>query len=140
MKRARLMLPTFLLAVVIGCGGGDEESSSSDGGAPTAPAPAAPAEGGAGALQVAADETGALKFDKDSLTAKPGKVTITMDNPSPVPHAVVIRGKGVNEAGETVNQGGKSTASAELKAGTYEFLCPVAGHDKAGMKGTLTVK
>jgi uncharacterized cupredoxin-like copper-binding protein len=27
-----------------------------------------------------------------------------------------------------------------LKPGTYEFYCPVPGHEQAGMKGTLTVQ
>jgi uncharacterized cupredoxin-like copper-binding protein len=36
--------------------------------------------------------------------------------------------------------GGKSTVTADLKPGTYEFYCPVDGHKAAGMKGTLTVK
>ena len=43
--------------------------------------------------------------------------------------------------GETVGEGEKSTAGpVELKAGEYEFYCPVDGHEAAGMKGTLTVE
>jgi plastocyanin len=91
-------------------------------------------------LALAADSGGQLKFDKSSLSAKAGKVTITMDNPSPVPHAIAIEGSGVNESGSTVGMGGKSTATASLKPGTYTFFCPVDGHKDAGMKGTLTVK
>jgi uncharacterized cupredoxin-like copper-binding protein len=30
--------------------------------------------------------------------------------------------------------------SADLKPGTYTFLCTVDGHAAAGMKGTLTVQ
>ena len=30
------------------------------------------------------------------------------------------------------------TASAQLKAGKYEFYCPVDGHKQAGMEGKLT--
>jgi uncharacterized cupredoxin-like copper-binding protein len=29
--------------------------------------------------------------------------------------------------------------TVDLKAGKYEFYCPVDGHKQAGMKGTLTV-
>jgi uncharacterized cupredoxin-like copper-binding protein len=45
----------------------------------------------------------------------------------------------VEVAGDTVEKGGVSKASAELKAGKYEFYCPVDGHKQAGMEGTLTV-
>ena len=62
-----------------------------------------------------------------------------MDNPSSLPHAVEIEGNGVEEEGETVEKGGVSKASADLRAGEYEFYCPVDGHKQAGMEGTLTV-
>ena len=91
-------------------------------------------------LMLSADPSGALKFDKTSLSAKPGKVTIVMDNPSDVPHAVEIEGEGVEEEGETVGKGGVSKVSADLKAGEYEYYCPVGNHADAGMEGTLTVR
>ena len=90
-------------------------------------------------LMLSADPSGALKFDKTSLSAKPGKVTIVMDNQSDVPHAVEIEGEGGEEEGETVGKGGVSKVSADLKAGEYEFYCPVGNHADAGMEGTLTV-
>ena len=62
-----------------------------------------------------------------------------MDNPSDLPHAVEIEGNGVEVEGETVEKGGVSKASADLKPGKYEFYCPVDGHKQAGMEGTLTV-
>jgi plastocyanin len=96
-------------------------------------------QGGGSTLKLAADPSGALKFDKTSLSAKPGEVTIDMDNPSDVPHAIEIEGQGVEEEGEVVEKGGVSTVSADLEAGEYEFYCPVGNHEAAGMKGTLTV-
>ena len=57
--------------------------------------------GGATKLKLTADPGGALKFDKTTLTAKAGKVTITMDNPSDVPHAVEVEGNGVEEETKT---------------------------------------
>jgi uncharacterized cupredoxin-like copper-binding protein len=89
---------------------------------------------------LAADPSGALKFDKSKLTAKAGPVVVVMDNPSSVPHAVEISGNGVEAKGNVVNKGGTSTAKADLKAGKYEYYCPVPGHKQAGMTGTLTVK
>jgi plastocyanin len=133
-----------------GCGG-DDDNGSSDTGASAPPASESTPStestdttesggGGGETLKLSADPSGALKFDKDTLDAKAGKVTITMDNPSSVPHAVAVEGNGVDKDGETVNQGGTSTVSVDLKAGEYSFYCPVDGHEQAGMKGTLTVK
>jgi plastocyanin len=119
---------------IAGCGGDDDDDSN--GGGDTGGGASA---GEAQTLKIAADPSGALKFDKSSLTAKAGNVTIVMDNPSDVPHAVEIEGNGVEVEGETVGKDGVSRASAEVKAGEYEFYCPVDGHKQAGMEGTLTV-
>ncbi|MFL5883537.1 MAG: plastocyanin/azurin family copper-binding protein [Thermoleophilaceae bacterium] len=132
---------------VAGCGSSSKSSSSSS----TSSTPAAPATtsttpksssggGGGGNLKLSADPSGALKFDKSSLSSKAGSVTITMSNPSSVPHGVAIQGSGINKVGSTVNQGGTSTVTAKLKPGKYTFYCPVPGHRQAGMQGTLTVQ
>jgi uncharacterized cupredoxin-like copper-binding protein len=137
---------------VAGCGDDDDSSDGGSGGADTGASTQAEDTGGAYAtddngggggggetLKIAADPGGQLKFDKSSLTAKAGKVTIVMDNPSDLPHAVEIEGDGVEVAGEVVMKGGVSKAGADLKAGEYEFYCPVGNHKDAGMEGTLTV-
>jgi plastocyanin len=138
--------------VAAGCGSDKNSSSasSSDTGASAPPSSASTQStdtgstssgGGGGAqLKLAADPGGALKFDKSTLQAKAGKVTIVMDNPSSIPHAVAVEGQGVDKDGQTVTQGGKSTVSVDLKAGSYTFYCPVDGHKAAGMQGKLTVK
>ena len=89
-------------------------------------------------LALAADKTN-LKFDKTSLQAKAGKVTIAMKNPAPIPHDVSLQGKGVNTKGKVVKGGGTSTVTADLKPGTYTFYCSVDAHRQAGMQGKLTV-
>ncbi|HEY1597188.1 MAG TPA: plastocyanin/azurin family copper-binding protein [Thermoleophilaceae bacterium] len=133
---------------VAGCGSGGSNSSSSASSTPAStPAPAAstpatstPASGGGNSLKLSANAGGALKFNTTSLSAKAGKVTITMANPSQIPHGVAIKGNGVNTVGKVVGNGGDSTVTANLKPGTYTFYCPVPGHEQAGMKGTLTVQ
>jgi plastocyanin len=103
----------------------------------------APSQGAAGkgsALAVTADASGALKFDKTSLDAAAGPVTLEMTNPSAVPHDISIKGGGVDQHGSATENGGKSTVTADLKPGSYEFYCSLPGHEQAGMKGTLTVK
>ncbi len=133
---------------VAGCGGDDDDNggggSGSGGAAQTntgGGGGTASGGGGGQTLKLAADPNGALKFDKTSLTAKAGKVTIVMTNDSEVPHAVEVEGNGVEKEGKTVQGGnGTSDVTANLKAGKYEFYCPVDGHKAAGMKGELTVQ
>jgi uncharacterized cupredoxin-like copper-binding protein len=139
-----LAVLSLALAAVAGCGGGDDNNATTS--TPTSTTQATtttPSGGGGGAgsnLTISADPSGALKFNKSALSGKSGRVTIKMDNPSPVEHAVSIKGNGVDAGGSTVGKGGVSTATANLKPGKYEFFCPVDGHEQAGMKGTLTVK
>jgi uncharacterized cupredoxin-like copper-binding protein len=146
------MKTTFAVAAgvvalgVAGCGSSNSSSTTST--TSSTPAPASTgssttSSGGAGAstnLKLAADPSGALKFDKSTLSAKAGSVTITMDNPSSVPHGVGVTGNGIDKDGSVVNKGGKSTITVSLKKGKYTFYCPVPGHRQAGMQGTLTVK
>jgi plastocyanin len=102
------------------------------------------ASGGGGkrtVLALSADPGGELKFDKSSLTAKAGNVTIVLRNPSSAttPHAVEIEGQGVEEESDTIDPGATTKVSAKLEPGEYEFYCPVDDHKGAGMEGTLTV-
>ena len=137
-----------LAVVAAGCGGGDNNDSSSSGssssgsGGNSADTTESSSSGGGGGaaqkLTLTADPGGALKFNTKTLSAKAGKVTITMDNPSSVPHAVEVEGNGVEKKTNTLTQG-KASLSAKLKPGKYEFYCPVDGHRAAGMEGTLTV-
>src|SRR4051794_31134740 len=80
-----------------------------------------------------------LAFNTKTLRVKKGSVTLSMANPAGFPHAVAIKGHGVNKKGKTVNKGGTSRVTATLKKGTYTFYCPVDGHEAAGMKGKLVV-
>jgi plastocyanin len=153
--RTRITLLLALLAlcvfVVGACGDDDDDGgggrsgdegaeATNDGGGGYGGAASGGGGGGGTTLKLAADPSGALKFDKTSLTAKPGTVTIDMDNPSDVPHAVEIEGQGVEEEGEVVEKGGVSTVTADLEPGEYEYYCPVGNHEAEGMKGTLTVR
>jgi plastocyanin len=155
--KAKLTIPAVAIAAATlafaGCGGNDSSGSSGSSGS-SQPASTdttattetqTDAQGGASSggkgeeLKVDADPS-ALKFDKSSLDAKAGNVTLVMDNPSSLPHAVAIEGNGIDKDGQTVMKGGTSTVTADLKAGKYTFYCPVDGHKQAGMEGTLTVK
>lgn len=106
------------------------------------PTPATSSSAGSKAtITLAAAADGSLMFDKTSLNAKAGTVTVDMKNPasSGIPHAIAIEGNGVDKDGKTVQPGCTSTVTLKLKPGTYSFYCPVPGHKDAGMKGTLVV-
>jgi plastocyanin len=96
--------------------------------------------GGGRVLTLSADPGGDLSFDTSTLEAPAGRVTIEMQNPSSVPHNVSLEGRGVDEEGRTVGQGGRSTVRVELQPGEYDFYCSVAGHREGGMEGTLTLR
>lgn len=128
-----------LAIVAAGCGDDNNPDSGSSGGGQAADTQTTENGGGGGAaqtLKLSADPGGALKFDKTSLTAKAGKVTITLDNPSSIPHAVEIEGK----SSDTIGEGETTEVTATVKPGKFEYFCPVDGHRAAGMTGTLTVQ
>ena len=116
---------------------------------PAAVAPKAAATGGTAApatrpaaaapLALAADPSGALKFDKKALSAKAGKVTIAFTNASQVGHDVTIAKGPTKLAGTNVITNSKASVSVSLKPGAYVFYCSVPGHRQAGMQGSLTV-
>jgi uncharacterized cupredoxin-like copper-binding protein len=148
--------PVYFLAaacavlLVAGCGSSSKKSNSTQAATPstqpstapsTTPSGGASAGGGGSTLKLSADPSGQFKFDKTSLTAKAGKVTLDMTNPASVPHSIAVKGNGVKTVGPTATTAGSSSSiTVKLKPGTYEFSCPVDGHEQAGMKGTLTVK
>jgi uncharacterized cupredoxin-like copper-binding protein len=142
-----LLAATALIAA--GCGGDDDNSSDNSSNSSGAQGnttdntqSSGGTSGGGGAsstVKLTADPGGALKFDTTKLTAKAGKVTVVMDNQSSTPHAVEVEGNGVEQETKTLT-GGTAKMTVNLKAGKYEFYCPVDGHRQAGMEGTLTVQ
>jgi plastocyanin len=148
--RTMTILAAALALVLAGCGGSSNKNAGSNtSGAATAtstPASSGGSGGGSGGgggasgtLALAAPADGSLKFDKTTLTAKAGKVTINFDNPSSTPHGVAVEGNGVDKDSQTVTSS-KTSLTVDLKPGKYTFYCPVPGHRQAGMQGTLTVQ
>jgi plastocyanin len=134
---ARLLgLVLVLLALVVaGCGGDDDDDEAT----PPPPPAATDETGGARTLENPADASGALRFQKDSLEAPAGEITLVMENPSSVEHNIAVKDGGIDEKGEIVGQGETSEVTVNLEAGEYTFYCSVPGHEAAGMEGTLTV-
>jgi plastocyanin len=136
LSRVPLLAAVVGLALIVaGCGSDDKKDSSK-----TAAAAPPTSSGAAEKVKVSADPGGALKFTKTTLHAKAGKVELVMANPSDLPHGIGVDGNGVDVDGPVVQSGKTSTATADLKAGTYEFYCTVKSHHQAGMEGKLIVK
>jgi plastocyanin len=158
--KAKLTTPVLAIAlaaaVFAGCGSSNKDKGSTGGAnnaassTTTASTPATTdttattggtaAGGGKGEQVKLSADASQLKFNTTSLSAKAGTVTLAMDNPSSIPHAIAVEGNGVDKDGKTIGQGATSTVTVDLKAGKYTYYCPVPGHRQAGMEGTLTVK
>ena len=133
-RASLLILPlTACVFALAGCGGGGG-SATTGGAAPTG------GGGGGQTLKIAADPSGALKFDQTSLEATAGSVTIDFTNQSSVQHNVTVEGPGVEDKGTDTISGSSTSITLDLQPGTYTFYCSVDGHRAAGMEGKLVVK
>jgi plastocyanin len=133
------------LLALSACGSSSSSTSPTAATTPTTTSPAATtpaATSGAGQhLSLEANSEGQLKYDKTSLTAKAGAVSIDFTNMAPLMHNVTVASSSGEVLGATPTfNGGSKTLSLTLKAGTYKFYCTVPGHRAAGMEGTLTVQ
>jgi len=124
MKKTVAMLALAVMATaLVACGGGDDSSSTT--------------------LKLTADPSGAPRFDKSSLTADAGNITIELNNPTKTPQNVVIKDQAgkvyaKSNGGEYVTQG-TAELTADLDAGTYIYYSTQPGYEVKGMQGTLTV-
>lgn len=112
---ARLLSAAALLAVL---------------GVAAAPALGARTHAAAASVTVTATE---FKFKLSKLSAPHGKVTFTLVNKGKLAHDFKIAGKKT-----ALIAPGKSTKlTVTLAKGTFKYLCTVAGHAAAGMKGSF---
>jgi plastocyanin len=95
--------------------------------------------GGTTTLKLLSAKT-ALKYNKKTLKAHAGKITIDMTNPSTIfQHDVAIKIKGKVHKSKLAGKNQTVKLTLTLKPGKYTFYCTVPGHAAAGMKGTLIV-
>lgn len=107
-----------IVASVLAFGGGGSSSSSSGGGS-------------------LALELSEFKI-AGTLQAKPGEVTLNVKNVGSVQHNLTFGPSGKVTKNLDAN-GTDSLKLGELKAGTYEVFCAIAGHKESGMKANLVI-
>jgi len=157
MRRRHALLSvaaTGATLVVAGCGSGNAPvaASGSANSARSASSAAATAASGA-KVTVTTTE---YAFAPMAITAKAGKLTLTLDNKGKIPHEIVVlrtsaaadglkvsggrvsETTSVGEVSETAGGVTKST-TLDLKPGSYVYVCNIPGHYGDGMRGTLTV-
>ena len=94
-----------------------------------------------GATRAFATGTGeVLTYSVKRLTVPAGTVTLKVTNRGELAHDIALRGKKLApHKGKIVATGKVSKVVVTLPPGTYTFYCSVFGHEKGGMRGTLTV-
>jgi plastocyanin len=79
------------------------------------------------------------KIRLPETTLKAGKYSFEVQNQGKVPHNLVIKGTGVDEATSDLAPGVSESLTVELKPGSYEFYCSIPGHKQLGMDQKVTV-
>lgn len=118
-----------MLIILAACGGQASPPTTPEGATPAPPV-------GGTVVEVTLTE---WRIDMPaSLPA--GMTTFKVTNAGTVAHNFRIIGQGIEKQFDSNLQPGETnTMQVELKAGSYEVDCPVAGHADQGMKLELTV-
>ena len=124
MRRLALILTLLMLPAVAAACGGDDAGEAVDAG------------DDAQTIEVSASD---FEFDPPELTADAGDVTFELTNDGGAPHALAIRGHGMDESSDVIDGGDSTSFTVTLEDGEYEIYCPVGDHEDRGMVGTLTV-
>jgi hypothetical protein len=93
-------------------------------------------------VNVTADPSGDYNFIPVDFAARPGKVTVELNNPPSAfgPHGIAIRGHGVQAVSPPAPRGGVTRVTARLEPGRYELYSPFDANAQKGMRGTLTIR
>ena len=92
-------------------------------------------------VAVAADPTGALRWDKATYEATAGDITFDVGNASPLPHQFTLAGQGVNYRSKNFKSNTTNTFTVKaLPRGEYQIICDYPGHKAAGMVARLIVR
>ena len=92
-------------------------------------------------VAVAANPTGALRWDRSTYEATAGDITFVVGNRSPMTHQFTLEGNGVTYRSKNLAPGTTTNLTVRaLPAGEYQLSCDYAGHKQAGMVARLVVR
>ena len=118
----------------VASGGGGGGAAPAAGAVSGGPITAFTSEPAAQQIQVAADPSGALKWDKATYEAQAGDVTFVVTNKSSTFHNFAVEGTNVNAQSKNFGSGSTNTFTIKgLPAGEYVIACNFPGHRSAGM-------
>jgi uncharacterized cupredoxin-like copper-binding protein len=129
-------------AALAGCGSSSSSSTTSSAPATTSSSSSSSATSSAApaASAFTLTETEFKISPATKTVGKGGKLTITVKNAGTTTHALtVVTPAGPVSTGD-IAPGASATLTVDATtAGHYKFFCPIDGHEKLGMVGTLTV-
>lgn len=135
MRYVVIVLALAVALIVAGCGGKQAAQQPAQQPKPQAQ-PAAPAPSGEGQkVEVKMSE---FKFEISPAEVKAGKVAFDVENAGTVEHSFIIEQLG--KGSEQIRPGQEAKFELDLKPGTYNVYCDVAGHKEAGMQAQVVVK
>lgn len=143
MKRfALLFAALFSLSLVASaCGGGNGDTPGTGAGTtPGTPEETTPTETTATETPSDGGTSGETRLAMEDFMFVPANLSVTtgstieLDNEGEAPHTFTVEGQDIDV---TVNAGENGTATIDLPAGTYPYICMF--HEGQGMVGELTV-
>ena len=133
LKSSAVVAVALLAAAASGCGE-KREAGTGTGSEGTATQASGPATG---TVKVSETE---YKLDPASpKVAKAGTISFEVSNDGSTEHALEIETPSGELQTKPIEPGKSTTLKADLKAGTYEWYCPIDGHKDKGMKGEIVV-
>ena len=123
-----------LALLTAACGGGSGGSTTA--GSP--PLATATSQAAAGTQVTASLTEFHIALSQQSFA--PGTYTFVVSNDGRATHALDITGPGLSNADTSdLSPGQKTNLTVTLKAGSYDFFCPIANHKQLGMNMNVTV-
>ena len=140
--RAGAAAAALVAALTLAACGEDRSTSVETQTAPPPPSPAAadPDEPGPPPARVALAESEYELEPARIRVDRPATLAIDLRNTGAERHALVVEGEGVSARTGPLAPGAKRVMTVELaKPGRYRWYCPVDGHARKGMRGSIQV-
>jgi uncharacterized cupredoxin-like copper-binding protein len=128
----RALIAALAAAAALAAGCGEKKDTTTGSGSASSGTSSSP-------QSVAVRETEFRIAPADPKISKPGRVKFVIRNAGKTKHALEVEGPGGEQKTKTIEPGKSATLDATLKAGSYEWYCPVDRHKAKGMKGEFKV-